>query len=114
MSTEQREHELTDHKTVRRGLLAVLGGLAGAALFKVTGAKANATGTVGGASTTAIGLIATPGTNAPITPTITNNSTHALIGSNSAVAVLSMSSGVAGARNGGGTTGVLGVNAGSG
>lgn len=104
---------LTERKVVRRGMIAGIASLGAAALVKVGGAgkaEANATGTISGTSTEGFGILASPGTVSPITPTI-GTTTHGVIGSNSAVAILPMSSGVAGARNGSGFAGVLGVNA---
>jgi len=97
----------------RRRILAGLTALAAGAIAKLTAAgraEANANATLSAASTAAYGVLASPGTSAPIQPTL-GSTTHAVIGSNSAIATAPIGSGVFGARNGAGLAGVLGVNA---
>lgn len=100
-------------KVMRRGLLAVLGGLGAAAMFKVTGAKAAANVTVNAGSTAAYGVLASPGAaGAPISPSL-GVTTHGVIGSNTGTAI-PIGSGVCGARSGTNLAGVIGVNGSSG
>jgi hypothetical protein len=105
---------LTERKVVRRGIIAGIAGFGAAALVKVAGAgkaEADAAATLTGPSTAAYGLIGSPGTpQVPVSPVL-GATIHGVIGSNSSTAVLPIGSGVAGARNGTGTAGVLGVNA---
>jgi len=101
----------SDAVSTRRGLVGLLGAVAAYAGFRSTEAKATASLTTSGASTTQFGLLASPGTSgAPIQPTI-GATTHGVIGSNSSSATATLGSGVLGARNGAGLVGVLGVNA---
>jgi len=100
-----------DHTVMRRGLLAVLGGIGAAALFKTGSAKAAANATLVTGSTASYGVLASPGASAvqPLLPTI-GSTTHGVIGSNSSVTVVPFGSDVAGVRNGSGLAGVLGAN----
>jgi hypothetical protein len=115
LATTEKEECMTDVRQEANGRRRILAGLtafAGVIVAKLanpTRAEANASGTVAGASTTGYGLLASPGTSAPILPTI-GSTTHGVIGSNTAVTIAPISSGVLGARNGAGIAGVLGVN----
>lgn len=124
MNTEQDLNLVADHvaaadaapdnPTVRRGLLAVLGGIVAAATFRPSGAKAAAVGTVSGASTSEVGFLASTGdTTAPFMPVI-GSTTHSIIGSQSTATKTLFGSGVAGVRNGSNLAGVLGANGSSG
>jgi hypothetical protein len=107
---------LTERKVVRRGIIAGIAGFGAAALAKAAGAgKAEATTYTTlnnlGASTETYGLLSSPGGpgSNPVLPVV-GSTNHGVIGSNTGVVALPMSSGVAGARNASGTAGVLGAN----
>lgn len=101
-------------KVGRRGMLTrVLGATAAAAVLTVAKdaapAEAGTNTTVFGPSTGPYGLLASSNSPSPIPP-IFGSTDHAVVGNSASIAVLPITSGVAGARYGLGTTGVLGVN----
>ena len=96
----------------RRRILAALAGLVTVLVGKFTNAARSEAGsntTVVGASTTSYGVLASPGVGAPISPTL-GSTNHGVIGSNTALGIPNLGSGVLGVRNGEGFAGVLGVN----
>lgn len=104
-----------DSVSTRRGVFAAAAAVAALAGLKASPAKAAADVTVNAASTASVGVLASTGASgAPILPTLTAGTTHAIIGSQSSLTEIIMDTGVAGVRSGSGRAGVYGANGDSG